>query len=252
MIKLYNVNKYFSKHHVLKDVTLTVEKGEVVVILGPSGSGKSTLLRSINFLERPSSGIIEIDALKVDVENVTKKEIFALRTATSMVFQQYNLFKNLNALQNVMIGLTSVKKIQHKVARQISEELLDKVGLGDRIDYYPSQLSGGQQQRVAIARALALKPEVLLFDEPTSALDPELVDEVLSAIKKVAAEGNTMIIVTHELEFARGVADKVIFMDNGVIIEEGSVEQIFANPKEERTRQFLGKALKRFILEANG
>lgn len=251
MIKLHNINKYFSKHHVLKDINLSVEKGEVVVILGPSGSGKSTLLRSINFLERPSSGIIEIDQLKVNVENANKKDIFALRMATAMVFQQYNLFKNLNALENIMIGLTSVKKLQWKKAKEIAEEILDKVGLKDRINYYPSQLSGGQQQRVAIARALALKPEVLLFDEPTSALDPELVDEVLLTIKKLANEGNTMIIVTHELGFAREVADTVVLMDNGVILEKDTVEKIFTNPKEERTRQFLGKALKRFILEGN-
>lgn len=250
MIKLQNINKYFSKHHVLKNVNLSVETGEVVVILGPSGSGKSTLLRSINFLEHPSSGIIEINGLKVDSETATKKDIRAIRTSTAMVFQQYNLFKNLTAIQNVIIGLVSVKMIDKKKAREIAEQILDKVGLKDRINYYPSQLSGGQQQRVAIARALALNPEVLLFDEPTSALDPELVDEVLITIKQLASEGNTMIIVTHELGFAREVADKVILMEDGIIVEEGSVEKIFTDPVEERTRKFIGKALKRFVVNA--
>ncbi|ATW28019.1 amino acid ABC transporter ATP-binding protein [Candidatus Formimonas warabiya] len=249
MIKLHKINKYFSQHHVLKGIDLSVKKGEVVAILGPSGSGKSTLLRSINFLERPSSGSVEIGALKVNADTASKKDIHALRMATAMVFQQFNLFKNLNVLQNVMIGLTSVKKMDRKKAKEISAQILEKVGLSDRISYYPSRLSGGQQQRVAIARALALNPEVLLFDEPTSALDPELVDEVLSTIKKVAQEGNTMIIVTHELGFAREVADKVVFMDNGLVVEEGPVEKIFTDPGEERTKQFLGKALQRFIYE---
>jgi len=251
MIKLHNIHKYFSKHHVLKGVDLTVENGEVIVILGPSGSGKSTLLRCINFLEHPSCGIIDINGMKIDSETASKKDIRALRMSTAMVFQQYNLFKNLTALQNVTLGLTSVKKIDEKKARKIAQQLLNRVGLNDRMKYYPSQLSGGQQQRVAIARALALKPDILLFDEPTSALDPELVDEVLSTIKQLANEGNTMIIVTHELGFAREVADRVILMEEGLIIEEGPVEKIFSNPVEERTRKFLGKALKRFIIEPN-
>ncbi|MHC6180786.1 amino acid ABC transporter ATP-binding protein [Clostridium sp. JNZ X4-2] len=250
MIKLQNINKYFSEHHVLKDINLTVKKGEVVAILGPSGSGKSTLLRSINFLEQPSSGIIEINGLRVNSQTASKKDIFQLRTSTAMVFQQYNLFKNLNVLQNVTIGLTTVKKLDKRKAVKIAEQILDKVGLKDRINYYPCQLSGGQQQRVGIARALALNPEVLLFDEPTSALDPELVDEVLHTIKQLANDGNTMIIVTHELGFARDVADKVVLMEDGVIVEEGSVEKIFTNPLEHRTRQFIGKALKRFIVNA--
>ncbi|MFK4437898.1 amino acid ABC transporter ATP-binding protein [Paenibacillus sp. RC21] len=243
MIQLHQIHKHFGQHHVLKGIDLTVGKGEVVVILGPSGSGKSTLLRSINFLEQPTSGVIEIDGVKVDAAKAGKKDILGLRTATAMVFQQYQLFKNLNALHNVMIGLTSVKKLDRKQAREISEGILEKVGLKDRMTYYPAQLSGGQQQRVAIARALALNPQVLLFDEPTSSLDPELVDEVLSVIQKVASEGNTMIIVTHELGFARDVADRVVLMEHGVIVEQGLVEQFFTNPKEERTRQFLGKAL---------
>lgn len=250
MIKLYNIHKYYSKQHVLNGINLTVEKGEVVVILGPSGSGKSTLLRSINFLEHPSSGIIEINGIKIDSKTANKKDILALRTSTAMVFQHYNLFKNLTVLQNVMIGLTSVKKMDKNKAREIAEEFIDKVGLKDRMNYYPSQLSGGQQQRVGISRALALNPEVLLFDEPTSALDPELVDEVLLTIKQLANEGNTMIIVTHELGFAREVADKVILMEDGIIVEEGTVEKIFTNPVEERTRKFIGKTLERFVVNA--
>jgi L-cystine transport system ATP-binding protein len=244
MIHLQHIHKYFGKQHVLKGINLTVNRGEVVVILGPSGSGKSTLLRSINFLEPPSSGIIEVNGRKVNAESASKADILALRTSTGMVFQQYNLFKNLRVLQNVMIGLTSVKKIEPSQAKEVSEAILEKVGLKDRMNHFPSQLSGGQQQRVGIARALALNPEVLLFDEPTSSLDPELVDEVLAVIKKVASEGNTMIIVTHELGFAREVADRIVFMDNGVIVEEGTTEQIFNHPAVERTRQFLGKAIK--------
>lgn len=249
MIKLHNINKSFSHHHVLKGIDLTVNNGEVVAILGPSGSGKSTLLRSINFLEHPCSGIVEIGELKVDAETATPKDIHALRMATAMVFQQYNLFKNLNVLRNVMIGLTTVKKLERSQAEDISKQLLDKVGLKDRMDYYPSQLSGGQQQRVAIARALALNPDVLLFDEPTSALDPELVEEVLATIRKVADEGNTMLIVTHELNFAREIADKVVLMDDGVIVEKGPAKKIFTEPEEERTKQFLGKAIQRFIYQ---
>lgn len=244
MIQLQHIHKYFGKQHVLKGINLAVNRGDVVVILGPSGSGKSTLLRSINFLEPPSSGVIEVNGRKVNAESASKADILALRTSTGMVFQQYNLFKNLRVLQNVMIGLTSVKKIEPSQAKEVSEAILEKVGLKDRMNHFPSQLSGGQQQRVGIARALALNPEVLLFDEPTSSLDPELVDEVLSVIKKVASEGNTMIIVTHELGFAREVADRIVFMDNGVIVEEGTTEQIFTDPAVERTRQFLGKAIK--------
>jgi len=248
MIRLKNIHKYFSDHHVLKGVDLTVEKGKVIAILGPSGSGKSTLLRSINFLERPSQGTIEIGDLKVEAETATAKDIFMLRSATAMVFQQFNLFKNLNALQNVMIGMTSVKHVDKQTAEKVSVGLLEKVGLGDRLKYYPSQLSGGQQQRVAIARALALNPEVLLFDEPTSALDPELVEEVLATIKQVAKEGNTILLVTHEIGFALDVADRVVLIDNGLIVEENTPKKFFYQPKEERTRQFLGNAMKRFVV----
>lgn len=242
MIKLENIHKYYDSHHVLKGINISVAKGEVVSILGPSGSGKSTLLRCINFLEQPTSGIVEIGGKRVDVESATKSDIFALRTSTGMVFQQYNLFKNLTVLQNVMIGLTSVKQLKKDEAKRKSLEILERVGLSNKLSHYPAQLSGGQQQRVGIARALALNPEVLLFDEPTSSLDPELVDEVLATIRSVADTGKTMFVVTHELNFAREISDRVIFMEDGVIIEEGTPEQLFTDPKMERTKQFLSKA----------
>ncbi|MFC0561548.1 amino acid ABC transporter ATP-binding protein [Halalkalibacter alkalisediminis] len=245
MIKVENIHKYFDQQHVLKGINLSVKKGEVVSILGPSGSGKSTLLRCINFLEQPTSGIVEINGNRIDVESASKADILSLRTSTGMVFQQYNLFKNLTVLQNVMIGLTSVKRIDPIKAKKMSTEILEKVGLEERLNYYPAQLSGGQQQRVGIARALALNPEVLLFDEPTSSLDPELVDEVLTVIKNVANEGNTMLIVTHELHFAREISDHIVLMENGSIIEEGTAKQMFNNPSVERTRKFLSKAMKK-------
>lgn len=242
MIKLENLHKYYDQLHVLKGIDLTVEKGEVVVIIGPSGSGKSTLLRCINFLEQPNSGIVEIEDKRVDVESVGKADINDLRTSTGMVFQQYNLFKNLTVLENVTIGLTSVKQMDAKEAEKISIAFLEKVGLKDRLNYYPSQLSGGQQQRVGIARALALNPKVLLFDEPTSSLDPEMVDEVLTVIQDVAAEGNTILLVTHELDFAREIADRIVFMEDGVVVEEGTADQIFNHPAVERTKQFIRKS----------
>ena len=244
MIKLENIHKYYDHQHVLKGINLSVNKGEVVSILGPSGSGKSTLLRCINFLENPSSGMVEISGKRVDVESASKTDILSLRTSTGMVFQQYNLFKNLTVLQNVMIGLTSVKQLNPVEAKEESIDILERVGLQDRLNHYPAQLSGGQQQRVGIARALALKPEVLLFDEPTSSLDPELVDEVLAVIKNVASEGNTMLIVTHELNFAREISDRVVFMESGMILEEGTSEQIFSNPRRESTKKFLSKAIR--------
>lgn len=242
MIKLENIHKYYGSQHVLKGINLEVSKGEIVSILGPSGSGKSTLLRCINFLEQPTSGIVEIGGKRVDVESASKADVFALRTSTGMVFQQYNLFKNLTVLDNVMIGLTSVKQLKKDEAKKKSLDILERVGLTNRLSHYPAQLSGGQQQRVGIARALALNPEVLLFDEPTSSLDPELVDEVLATIRSVAATGKTMFIVTHELQFAREISDRVIFMEDGVIVEEGTPEQLFTQPKAERTKQFLSKA----------
>lgn len=241
MIQLEQISKSFGKHEVLHHIDLQVKKGEVVVILGPSGSGKTTLLRCINYLEKPDAGQITIGDLHVDTKHPTKKEIHALRQQTAMVFQQYNLFKHKTALENVMEGLTIVRKIPKDKAREISVQVLEKVGLGTKLDHYPSQLSGGQQQRVGIARALALNPEVILFDEPTSALDPELVGEVLSVIRKIAKEGITMIVVTHEMDFARDVANHVVFMDGGVVVEEGTPEEIFQRPKEERTRQFLSR-----------
>ncbi|NYE08807.1 L-cystine transport system ATP-binding protein [Bacillus niacini] len=245
MIKVENLHKYFDQQHVLKGINFSVNKGEVVSILGPSGSGKSTLLRCVNFLEQPTNGIVEISGKRVNVESARKVDIQSLRLSTGMVFQQYNLFKNLTVLQNVMIGLTSVKNISSNEAKKVSAEILEKVGLQDRLEHYPVQLSGGQQQRVGIARALALNPEVLLFDEPTSSLDPELVGEVLTVIKEVAKEGNTMLIVTHELNFAREISDRIIFMENGMILEEGTAEQMFTNPSVERTKQFIGKVLKK-------
>ncbi|OXM86213.1 amino acid ABC transporter ATP-binding protein [Paenibacillus rigui] len=239
MIRLNNIHKSFGKVKVLNGIHLTVEKGDVVVILGPSGSGKTTLLRCINYLERPGEGEVTIGDFTVNCKHPGKQDILKLRRKTAMVFQHYNLFKHKTVLENVMEGLVTARKVPKDEARARSLEVLDKVGLSGKINDYPSQLSGGQQQRVGIARALALNPEVILFDEPTSALDPELVGEVLSVIRKIAKEGVTMIVVTHEMSFAREVSNHVVFMDGGVIVEEGKPEQIFSQPKEERTKQFL-------------
>jgi L-cystine transport system ATP-binding protein len=239
MIRLENVEKAFHRVPVLKGVSLQVRKGEVYVILGPSGSGKSTLLRCINYLERPDRGIIQIGDLTVDASVATKAVAAELRRRTAMVFQHYSLFRNKTVIENVMEGLRIVKRFPIGEARARSEQLLQKVGLGSRLDHYPSQLSGGQQQRVGIARALAMEPDVILFDEPTSALDPELVGEVLEVMKALAREGRTMIVVTHEMSFARAVANRVVFMDDGLIVEEGSPEEIFEHTHHERTRQFL-------------
>jgi putative S-methylcysteine transport system ATP-binding protein len=239
MIKLNNLYKSFGKLEVLNGISLEVDQGEVVVIIGPSGSGKSTLLRCINFLETPQKGIISIADKTVDVGSAKKKDIFDLRKHTAMVFQAYNLFKNKTALQNVTESLIVTKKMKKTEAEKIGRDLLAQVGLSEKADTYPMALSGGQQQRVSIARAMALKPDVILFDEPTSALDPELVGEVLAVIKGMAEKHMTMIIVTHEMSFARDVADRVIFMDEGTIIEQGTPEQIFTNPQNERTRKFL-------------
>lgn len=227
----------------LKGVTIEVEKGDVVVILGPSGSGKTTLLRSINFLERADSGTLDWGDLHVDLKHASGKEVSLIRKKTAFVFQNYNLFKNKTALENVMEGLTVARKVPKKEAERIAKDALDKVGLSQRYDYYPSQLSGGQQQRVGIARAVAVNPDIILFDEPTSALDPELVGEVLGVIKTLAKEGTTMIVVTHEIKFAQEVANRVVFMDGGVVVEEGSADEIFIHPKEERTQQFLRRIL---------
>lgn len=239
MIKLSGIKKTFDNLEVLKGVDIAVEDGEVLVILGPSGSGKTTLLRCINYLEKPDEGEIVMDNLTLDYKKVSKKDILYLRRHSTMVFQQYNLFANMTALKNVMEGLVQVQKIPKEQARIIATEYLNKVGLGDKLDAKPYELSGGQQQRVGIARALALKPSVILFDEPTSALDPELVGDVLDVIKDIAKEKITMIVVTHEMGFAKEVADRVIFMDGGYVIEEGTPKQIFENAKNERTRDFL-------------
>lgn len=243
MIELKGLKKSFGDNHVLKGVDIHVNKGDVVVVIGPSGSGKTTMLRCVNFLERADSGRITVGDLTVDAAHAGKKEILALRKKTAMVFQSYNLFNNKTALGNVMEGLTKARGVPKEEARKMAEKALEKVGLKDKMDAYPVQLSGGQQQRVGIARAVVLNPEVILFDEPTSALDPELVGEVLKVIKDVAKEGITMIIVTHEMSFASDVANRVVFMDGGVVVEEGTPKEIFEHPKEERTRQFLDRVL---------
>nr|WP_314460368.1 amino acid ABC transporter ATP-binding protein [uncultured Clostridium sp.] len=243
MIEVKHVKKEFGRLEVLKDVSVGVKDGEVVVILGPSGSGKTTLLRCINFLENADSGELTVGDIQVDFKKASKKEILAIRRKTSFVFQNYNLFANKTAMENVMEGLVTARRIQKEIAEKRAKEALNWVGLSDKYDYYPSQLSGGQQQRVGIARAFVLDPEAILFDEPTSALDPELVGETLDIIKKVAEKGITMIVVTHEMSFAQEVADRVIFMDGGVVVEEGSPEEIFTNPREERTKQFLSRII---------
>ena len=239
MLKLTNVHKSFDKTEVLKGISLNVEKGSVTAIIGPSGAGKTTLLRCINFLEKADSGFLDFDNLHLDLEKVSKKTMLEIRRKTAFVFQNYNLFANMTALENVMEGLVVARKVPKSDAKDRALKALEKVGLKDKADFYPSSLSGGQQQRVGIARALAVNPDVILFDEPTSALDPELTGEVLSVIKELSAEGTTMVIVTHEMAFARDTADKVIFMDKGVIVEEGEAGTFFTSPKEERTRQFL-------------
>lgn len=240
MIKIENLHKSFGELHVLKGIDFQAQKGEVVAIIGPSGMGKSTFLRCVNFIERPEKGIVEIDNVRVDVQKCTEKEIKKLHMKTSMVFQNYNVFKNKTVLENVMLPMTSVQKMKKEEARQKALEYLKQVELLDKIDEYPSRLSGGQQQRVGIARAMAVNPKVILLDEPTSSLDPELVTGILDIIKKLAREHErTMLIVTHEMRFAREVADRILFMDDGVIIEEGKPEQIFTNPQNDRTRKFL-------------
>ena len=239
MLKLTNVHKSFDKIQVLKGISLNVERGSVTAIIGPSGAGKTTLLRCINFLEKADSGTLDFDDVYVDLEKVSKKTMLELRRKTAFVFQNYNLFSNMTALENVMEGLVTARKVPKPEAKDRALHALEKVGLKDKADYYPSALSGGQQQRVGIARAIAVNPEVILFDEPTSALDPELTGEVLNVIRQLAAEGTTMVIVTHEMSFARDTADKVIFMDKGVIVEEGTPNEIFNSPKEQRTKQFL-------------
>jgi ABC-type polar amino acid transport system ATPase subunit len=243
MIQLTGITKRFGNHEVLKKVDLHVKKGEVICVLGPSGSGKSTLLRCATFLEEPDAGTVCIGDFAINAGDGPTKErqsqIRGLRQHTGFVFQLFNLFPHKTALENVMEGPITVKKIPESKAKALAQELLSKVGLADKGDSYPSRLSGGQQQRVAIARALAMEPLVMLYDEPTSALDPELVREVLQVMKDLAREGMTMVVVTHEMEFAKEVADRVIFMDGGVIVEEGTAKELFVNPREERTKRFL-------------
>ncbi|WP_432666030.1 amino acid ABC transporter ATP-binding protein [Wukongibacter baidiensis] len=245
MLKIENLHKSFDDLKVLKGIDLEVSKGEVVVIIGASGSGKSTLLRCINYLETPEKGIIEINKVRVDAEKISTKDIQGLRKTTAMVFQNYNLFKNKTAIENITEALLVVKNTPRDKAEVIGERLLEQVGLTDKRNTYPKALSGGQQQRVSIARAMALNPDVILFDEPTSALDPELVGEVLNVIRELARKHMTMLIVTHEMGFAREVADRVIFMDGGYIVEEGKPEEIFTNPKHDRTKKFLSQIIKR-------
>ncbi|CEN26104.1 MAG: amino acid ABC transporter ATP-binding protein [Paeniclostridium sp.] len=240
MIQIKNIKKNFGKNEVLKDINLNIKKGEIVAILGPSGSGKSTLLRCINLLESPNGGKIIYKG-----ENILDKkcDINKIRQHIGMVFQNFNLFSNMTVLQNIIVAPIKVKKIKKEEAIKEALVLLERVGLLDKKDDYPSQLSGGQKQRIAIARALAMKPDIMLFDEPTSALDPEMVKEVLDVMKELAKEGMTMAVVTHEIGFAKEVADKVVFMDNGFIIEEGSPKEIFENTKQIRTKQFFDKVI---------
>lgn len=243
MLEIKNVHKTFGNNEILKGVDLTIDKGDVVVILGPSGSGKTTLLRCINFLERADEGTASFDTIQVKLHDASKKDILAIRKKTAFVFQNYNLFANKTALENVAEGLHIGRGMKREEALKISREALNRVGLAEKYDAYPSQLSGGQQQRVGIARAVALNPDIILFDEPTSALDPELVGEVLNVMKDIAKGGTTMLVVTHEMSFARDVANRVIFMDGGSVIEEGTPHEIFVQPKEERTKRFLQRVL---------
>ncbi len=239
MIDIENLHKSFGDAHILKGIDLHIKEKEVVVIIGPSGSGKSTLLRCINFLEVPTEGTIAVDGIVLDGET----NINDVRKEVGMVFQRFNLFPHMTVLENIMLAPMKVRKIAAAEAEETAKQLLARVGLADKAASYPAQLSGGQQQRVAIARALAMKPKVMLFDEPTSALDPEMVGEVLDVMKSLAEEGMTMVIVTHEMGFAREVGDRVLFVDGGKILEQGSPEEVFNHPKEKRTQDFLSKVL---------
>ncbi|MFR1315918.1 MAG: amino acid ABC transporter ATP-binding protein [Clostridium perfringens] len=240
MINVRNLYKSFGKNEVLKDINETIKKGEVVVIIGPSGSGKSTFLRCLNLLEEPTSGVINFEGEDITNKNV---DINKIREKMGMVFQQFNLFPHKTVMENLTIGPTKIKNISNGDAIKKGSELLEKVGLLDKKNVYPNSLSGGQKQRIAIARALAMEPDVMLFDEPTSALDPEMVGEVLNVMKSLAKDGMTMVVVTHEMGFAKEVGDRILFMDEGRIIEEGTPEEIFQNPKNSRTKDFLSKVL---------
>ena len=239
MIKLENVHKSFGKNEVLKGIDLHIEKGQVVVIIGPSGSGKSTVLRTMNYLEEPTSGKVIVDGMDLS----DKSKLNEVRAEVGMVVQNFNLFPHMTVMENLTLAQTKVRKTSSDEAKKIGQALLDRVGLGDKANAYPDSLSGGQKQRVAIARALAMKPKVMLFDEPTSALDPEMVREVLDVMKSLAEEGMTMVIVTHEMGFAKEVADRVLFVDGGLILEDDTPEKVFDAPTNERTKLFLSKIL---------
>lgn len=247
MIKLEDIEKSFDGRQVLKGIDLEVKSGEVVALIGPSGTGKTTLLRSINFLERADKGRISIDDFSVDCARAAESDIIQLRRKTAMVFQNYNLFRNKTILENVMEGLIVVQNKSKEEAEQIARQEIERVGMLDKVDQYPYELSGGQQQRIGIARAMALKPEVMLLDEPTSSLDPERSLEVLKVLQKVAKTGMTMIVATHEMNFAKFVSNHVVFMENGHIIEEGTPQQIFESPTHERTEQFVKELENPFV-----
>lgn len=243
MLEVSGVTKAFSEKEILKGIDLQVEKGDVVAILGPSGSGKTTFLRCLNFLERADSGTMVFNGQSYDLHRASRKDIFNVRQKTAFVFQNYNLFLNKTVLQNVTLGLICGDKMKKAKAQEIAVRSLERVGMGDRLNSYPGQLSGGQQQRVAIARGLASDPEIIYFDEPTSALDPELIGEVLGVMRQLAQEGMTMLVVTHEMDFARTVSNKVMFMENGVIVEAGPSQAFFENPKEARSKDFIRSIL---------
>ena len=243
MLRAEGVTKRFDGREVLRGIDLTVEQGDVVAILGPSGSGKTTLLRCLNFLERADGGTLEFDGERIDLAHATAKDVARLRRKTAFVFQNYNLFLNKTVLQNVTLGLTAARRMHRDEARERAVRALEKVGMAARLDSYPAQLSGGQQQRVAIARGLAAQPEIFYFDEPTSALDPELIGEVLSVMRTLAQEGRTMLVVTHEMGFARSVSSKVLFMEDGAAVESGPTAEFFTSPKTERSRSFVESIL---------
>ena len=245
MLDIRDVHKQFLDTEVLKGISLQVNKGDVVAILGPSGSGKTTFLRCLNFLEKADRGQMKFDGETIDLASATKKDIANVRKKTAFVFQNYNLFLNKTVLQNVTLGLTVAGGMSKAEAKDVGMEMLNKVGMADRLDSYPSQLSGGQQQRVAIARGLAMNPEIIYFDEPTSALDPELIGEVLNVMRQLAEDGMTMLVVTHEMDFARNVSSRVMFMEGGKVVESGPSQEFFAHPSMERTQEFI-----RSILEA--
>lgn len=248
MLEIRNLRKAFGPLQVLKGIDLDVNKGDVVAILGSSGSGKTTMLRCLNFLERADAGTMDFDGRRIELHRATHAEINALRRRTGFVFQNYNLFANKTALQNVTEGLIIARKMPRRTAEELAHAQLVKVGMDDRADYYPSQLSGGQQQRVAIARAMAADPEIIYFDEPTSALDPELTGEVLAVMRQLAREGRTMLVVTHEMDFARHVANRVVFMEQGVIVEQNTAEAFFNDPQQPRTQEFLQTYKQRSLL----